>query len=130
MQYSYLIPLQVALPLFFAPIVALFNNNKISWLISLIISWICFFLSSFLLIKVNLYGPLSYYLGSWSVPVGIEYKVNTFNAFVLFIVSGITPICLTFAFKSLNNETNEERHSLIYSLCLLFLTWYIGYYYK
>ena len=92
--------LQVAIPLIAAPICVLFTfggHRKLAWLFTLAVSWMCFLIAGALLSRVLLDTDISYAIGNWPPPFGIEYRVDPINAFVLLIISGISAIALPFA---------------------------------
>ena len=69
---------------------------------------------------------ISYALGGWLAPIGIEYRVDTLNSYVLFIVSGRSSIVMLFARKSVEFEISTDKHYLFYSCYLLMLTGLLG----
>ena len=94
----------VVLPLIAAPICVIFRSASLAWLIALIASWLSFGISIFLLEQVISNGPISYFLGNWPAPWGIEYKVDVLSAFVMLIVTSIGAIVMVFAPKSVQIE--------------------------
>ena len=65
--------------------------------------------------------PISYALGGWAPPWGIEFRVDVVNAFVLLIVSGISAAVLPYARRSVADEIPESQHGMFYTcfcLCL------------
>ena len=121
--------LQVAIPLIAAPICVLFTfggHRKLAWLFTLCISWICLLIAGALLSRVLLETDISYAIGSWPPPFGIEYRVDPINAFVLLIISGVSAIALPFARLSVEKEIESDRHVLFYTCYLLCLTGLLG----
>jgi multicomponent Na+:H+ antiporter subunit D len=118
--------IQVVLPLMSAPICVLFRHAGLSWLIALIVSWLSFGVSILLLEQVAAHGPISYLLGSWATPWGIEYKVDMLAAVVLLIVTGIGSITMVFAPNSVKLEIPEDRLYLFYTMYLLTFAGLLG----
>ncbi|GIR55747.1 MAG: hypothetical protein CM15mP62_32180 [Rhodospirillaceae bacterium] len=121
--------LQVAIPLIAAPICVLFTfggHRKLAWLFTLAVSWVCFLIAGALLSRVLLDTDISYAIGNWPPPFGIEYRVDPINAFVLLIISGISAIALPFARLSVEKEIETDRHILFYTSYLLCLTGLLG----
>ena len=121
--------LQVAIPLIAAPICVLFTfggHRKLAWLFTLAVSWVCFLIAGALLSRVLLDTDISYAIGNWPPPFGIEYRVDPINAFVLLIISGISAIALPFARSSVEKEIETDRHILFYTSYLLCLTGLLG----
>ena len=118
--------LQIVIPLIAAPLCVLVRRGTWSWLLAVAASWICLYISVQLLLQVMASGPISYELGGWAAPWGIEYRVDSVNAFVLLIVSSISAIAAPYAYRSVIQEIPDERHYLFYSAYLLCLTGLLG----
>ncbi len=118
--------LQVVVPLMAAPFVVLFRNGTVAWFISFAVSWFALAISVALLGQVMDAGEISYAIGDWAPPWGIEYRVDKINAFVLLIVSAIAAIVATFARASVEKEIPEDKQVLFYSAFLLCLTGLLG----
>ena len=118
--------LQVVVPLLSAPICALMYRPRIAWATALAVSAMALLMAIVLLDRVLETGPISYALGGWAAPWGIEYRIDTVNAFVLVIVSAISTIVLPFARHSVEQEVREDRVSLFYTAWMLCLTGLLG----
>ena len=70
--------------------------------------------------------PISYALGGWIAPIGIEYRVDIASAFVLLIVAGITVVIMAFAHTSAAHEIPSDRHHLFYATLLLAFAGLLG----
>ena len=81
--------LQVIVPLLAALFCAMFRKGLLAWAIAVAASWTAFAISVTLLLRVQDGAVLSYMMGGWPAPLGIEYRIDIVNAFVLLIVSGI-----------------------------------------
>ena len=93
---------------------------------ALVVSAASFVIAIALLWQTAHYGPVSYHLGGWAAPWGIEYKVDIVNAYVLVIVSGISTVALLFAKDSLQHELGIRRIHLVYTGWMLCLTGLLG----
>ena len=71
-------------------------------------------------------GPISYHLGGWAPPWGIEYRVDLLNAFVLVLVSTVGAVIMPFARRSVAFELEERREAWFYCMYLLCLTGLLG----
>jgi len=118
--------LQVVVPLLSAPLCALLYRPRFAWTLALMVSATAFAMSVTLLDQVLASGPISYALGGWAAPWGIEYRIDTVNAFVLVIVSAISTVVLPFARDSVEQEVAEDRVSLFYTAWMLCLTGLLG----
>nr|VFJ44062.1 MAG: multisubunit sodium/proton antiporter, MrpD subunit [Candidatus Kentron sp. DK] len=118
--------LQVIIPLIAAPVCVLAYRPRLAWLVAALASWAAFAIALILLYTVRDTGPLSYPLGGWAAPWGIEYRVDILNAFVLLIVAGINAVVVLFARKSVEKEIESERIYLFYAAWVLCLTGLLG----
>jgi multicomponent Na+:H+ antiporter subunit D len=114
--------LLIVIPLMCAPITALIPSEKITWALTLIVSIICLAISFYILYEVIDGKHVIYELGGWRPPWGIEYKIDSLNAFVAVIVSGISALACLFAYRSVPSEIDKKTIPLFYAafqLCLL-----------
>ena len=123
---AHLPALQVAIPLFAAPLCLLLRRGTLPWLIAVAVSWVALAIAGVQLDNVLDEGSISYALGGFAAPFGIEYRIDPLNAFMLLIVSGIAAVVLPFARKSVDAEIREDQHFLFYSAFLLMLTGLLG----
>ncbi len=118
--------LQVIIPLLSAPLCLLLNKARAAWVVSLVASWAALIIAVALLQQVLATGALSYELGGWAAPWGIEYRIDPVNAFVLLIVAGIGAVIVPFAGSSIVREIPAERRVLFYTAYLLCLAGLLG----
>jgi multicomponent Na+:H+ antiporter subunit D len=118
--------LQVVVPLLAAPAALLLHHPRLAWGLTLLVSWCTLLIAALLLGQVLDEGVVSYALGGWAAPVGIEYRVDAVNAFVLLIVSGISAVVLPFAARSVEREIDRNRITLFYTAWLLCLAGLLG----
>ncbi len=118
--------LQVILPLVAAPLCALFRHGLLAWAITLTASWLAFAAAIMLLLQVIDQGVISYELGGWPPPIGIEYRVDLINAFVLLVVTGIGAVIIPYARKSIEARFGSREQAWFYTMYLLVLTGLLG----
>ncbi len=118
--------MQVIIPLIAAPLCSLLTRASLAWLLATFISIFTFFISLLLIREVSLHGVLSYELGGWAPPWGIEYRIDHLSSYVLVIVSATASITMLAARKSIEQEIAPEKISLFYSAYLLCLTGLLG----
>lgn len=123
---AHLPALQVVIPLLAAPACILVRGRDLAFWLALVATWAAFVVSCLLLDQVMTSGIVSYELGGWAAPFGIEYRVDALNAFVLLIVSGIGAIVLPFTPRSLLIEMVGEKAYLFYCAFLLCVTGLLG----
>ncbi|MBM3526774.1 MAG: monovalent cation/H+ antiporter subunit D family protein [Alphaproteobacteria bacterium] len=118
--------LQVVLPLLGAVLAALMRRGTPAFALTLAISWTLPFISGALLYQTLTGDPISYRLGGWEPPFGIEYRVDVLNAFVLMLVSSVGAVILPFAHRSVASEIDEDKHAWFYCMYLLCLAGLLG----
>jgi multicomponent Na+:H+ antiporter subunit D len=118
--------LQVIVPMLCAPFCLLFRWSWYSYGVALVASWCAFAISIGLLDAVMTTGTISYRLGGWAPPYGIEYVVDELNAFILLIVSGIGALVITFGKQSVERELPLGKDGLFYTSYLLCLAGLLG----
>ncbi len=123
---SHLPALQVVVPLLSAPICVLLGRGRFAYGFTLAISWVAFVISGLLLQAVVQGGAISYQLGGWAPPWGIELRVDLVNAYVLLIVSAIGALVMTYAKPSVDREIGAEQEYLFYTGYLLCLAGLLG----
>ena len=118
--------LLVVIPLLAAPITAILPNGRMPWLLTLLVSWVCFALAIWQYVMVVDGSVISYELGGWTPPWGIEYRIDTVNAFVALIVAGMAAITMPYAMLSVEKEIPKEKLSLFYATFLLCMDGLLG----
>ncbi len=118
--------LQVIVPLLAAPFCLILRRALLVWLFALIVSGSAFLISITLLQQVLASGTISYDLGGWSPPWGIEYRIDKLSAYLLLIISAISTVVLLAARISIQKEIPADRHTLFYILYLLSLAGMLG----
>lgn len=123
---SHLPILQVILPLLAAPSCLILGRPALAWGFSFAVSAASMLVSMLLLQQVWSDGPISYFLGGWEAPWGIEYRIDLLNAFVLLIVSSLSTVVLAAARQSVAQEVEASKQTLFYVSWLLCLTGLLG----
>jgi len=126
MLEQHLAILPIILPLIAAPIAFLLGRSSLSWGFSTLISAGAFFSAIQLLVVTLSTGVVSYAVGDWPPPWGIELRADLANAFVLLVVSGISTLVLLFAKESVEKEIDPSLHSHYYTAHLLCLAGLCG----
>jgi multicomponent Na+:H+ antiporter subunit D len=123
---SHFAALQVVIPLIGAPACMLVRYRDWSWAVALACCWSTFAVSWLMLQQVLAGGPISYHMGGWAPPLGIEYRVDAVNAYVLLIVSAIASVVMPFARESVRHEFGVRRAYLFYTAFLLCFAGLLG----
>jgi multicomponent Na+:H+ antiporter subunit D len=123
---AHLPALQVVVPLVSAPLAVLLRRRDVAFWLVTGAAWAAFATAIQLWWQVAADGPISYHIGSWPPPWGIEYRVDRLASFVLLLVSGMAALVLPYARKSIEREIPEESHYLFYAMFALCLTGLLG----
>jgi multicomponent Na+:H+ antiporter subunit D len=123
---AHLVALQVVLPLVAAPLIVLIRNRHFAWLATTVVSYLCLVMALTLASDVAAEGPLSYAIGSWTPPWGIEYRVDALSAFVLVLVSLTASFVAPYAERSIGAEVESDRQYLMYAMYCLSLAGLLG----
>ena len=123
---AHLPALQVVIPLVAAALCAVLRWATAAWLLTTAIAWLAFAISLALLAEVTANGPLSYEMGGWAAPWGIEYRIDRLNALVLVIVAGMGALVAPCLYHSVAREVAPGRQHLFYTAFLLALTGLLG----
>jgi multicomponent Na+:H+ antiporter subunit D len=118
--------LQVVIPLLGALLAGFLRRGTTAFALALVVSWIMPFVAGAMLWQVLSTGPISYHLGGWEPPWGIEYRVDALNAFVLVLVSTVGAVIMPFARRSVSFEIERTREAWFYCMYLLCLTGLLG----
>ncbi len=118
--------LQVVVPLIAAPVCMALRNGRLAWVLALVVSWTAFAISALLLVQVLNVGVISYHIGGWPPPWGIEYRLDAANAFVLLLVSGVGAMVAFYAREAVLEEITAVNHCNFYALFLLNLAGLLG----
>lgn len=120
--------LQVVAPLILAPVCALLRNAKLAWAVAFAGSLAALgaALSNLSAATAAAPVPISYAIGDWPPPFGIEYRIDVVNAWVLVVVSTIAAVVSFFARTSVAHEIEARRVPLFYAAFLLCLAGLLG----
>ena len=107
--------------LIFAYMMPLFDIWKREWCSSLAITGILLSLifTGYLTWEVFTYGPVTYEMGNWAPPWGIEFLVDYLGVFMLITIGIISLLILVFGTKDLTHELKEKVQPYYYLLYLL-----------
>ena len=118
--------LLVVLPLLAAPLCLLIRHRFTGRTLALIVPWACLAIAIQLLRHVLAHGTISYMLGGWAAPYGIEYRVDTVNAYVLLIVCSIASVVLPSFGGRVGAAISNRRESSFYGTFLLCFAGLLG----
>ncbi|MEM6453582.1 MAG: monovalent cation/H+ antiporter subunit D family protein [Acidobacteriota bacterium] len=118
--------LQVLVPLMSAPLCLLARNAFAARLISRIAGLTTLGIAISLLQRVRAEGVISYALGGWAPPLGIEYRIDALNVYLLLVVASIAAVVLLFGPGRAGARIPESRRNLFYAATLLTIAGLLG----
>jgi multicomponent Na+:H+ antiporter subunit D len=118
--------LQVVIPLIGALLAGFMRRGATAFALALVVTWLMPVIAGTMLHQVLTNGPISYAMGGWPPPIGIEYRVDLLSAFVLLLVSSVAAVIMPFARQSVTLELDESREAWFYCMYLLCLTGLLG----
>lgn len=126
---THLPALQVVIPLLAAPLCALLRRSPPAWWLATTVSWITWLIAVALFSEVLTTGrAISYEMGGWAPPWGIEYRVDYLNAYMLLIVATIGAVVITFSrlIVDFRIQLPANKRPWFYTAYLLCLTGLLG----
>ena len=118
--------LAVIIPLLAAPLCVLIGRGRVAWFIALAAAWMS--LASVVVLHGQIIeaGSISYTLGGWAPPWGIEYRIDLLGSYVLLIVTAIAALVISFARLSVEHEIPPQQIAHFYAALLLALAGLAG----
>ena len=118
--------LVVIIPLMAGPLCVLVERPRAAWGLALAAAWLSFAAAVALAAQVNGTGVISYELGGWAPPWGIEYRIDTLGSYVLLIVTGIAALVMVAARESVASEVPEALAARFYAALMLAFAGLVG----
>ena len=118
--------LPVLVPFLASPLIAVVGSRKLAWPIAFGAVLASFIASVLLMLQVMDGSEISYRLGGWGPPFGIEYRIDAANALMLVLISGIATVMMPYALRSLKHHVSEKHHTLVYATFLLTMVGLMG----
>ena len=119
--------LVVAIPLLFSVIVPVVGWWKRRWCWPLVVTALALSLISSVGIAYDVVaqGTISYYLGGWDPPWGIEYRIDHLSAFMILVLSFVSLMAAIYSRRSIEREL-PDREPSFYCVFLLLITGLLG----
>jgi multicomponent Na+:H+ antiporter subunit D len=111
--------LVVIIPLLAGPVCVLAERPLAAWGVALLAAWLSFAVAVALAVQVSNTGTISYELGGWAPPWGIEYRIDTLGSYVLLIVTAIAALVMVAARESVAHEVPEPLIARFYAALML-----------
>jgi multicomponent Na+:H+ antiporter subunit D len=118
--------LQVVVPLVAAVLAGFIRRGATAWALTLVVCWALPPISFALLLETLANGTISYRMGGWAPPWGIEYRIDVLGAFVLLLVSTMGAVLLPYARRSVATEIDQDKQAKFYCMYLMCLAGLLG----
>ena len=118
--------LLVAFPMVFAAVATFVPSGRVAWLVTVVVSFISLWCAAILHHEVSLNGPVSYALGGFAPPVGIEFRIDALNSMFLLLVTSFGFIAAIGSWATVSAEIRDTKVSLFYAAYLICLTGLAG----
>ncbi len=108
-------------PLIVAPVLAMSPSGRLAWLVSIATTAasLYFALLTLAIVQSTTGGVISYHIGNWAPPIGIEFRVDSLNAMILLIVTLMGFLASIFSWPTIVAEISKEKAGLF--LCAFLL---------
>ncbi len=113
--------LTAVVPLIMAPVLAILQNGRVSWLLSVATTMAVLWFTIILLgqVQSSPTGIISYAIGNWVPPIGIEFRIDALNAMILLLVAGMGVLSTILSWPTVVAEIAQEKRGLFYAAFLL-----------
>ncbi len=123
---AHLPALQVIVPMLMAPFVVMLRARSLPWAAATATSLLAFAIAIQLTLIVMGGSAVTYQMGSWAAPYGIELQVDALSALVLLIVTGASSVALIGGRESLAAIISADREPYFFAAWLLALAGMAG----
>ncbi|MEM9060396.1 MAG: monovalent cation/H+ antiporter subunit D family protein [Pseudomonadota bacterium] len=123
---AHLPALQVMVPLIGSVVCAMVRQRHACAALTIGCSLAMPVIALLILWQVQESGTISYAMGGWKPPIGIEYRIDTINAFLLVLVSIMGAVVALYAPRSVDNEIRPENQGWYFSMYLMCLAGLLG----
>ena len=123
---AHLPALQVIVPMLMAPFVVLLRARSLPWAAATATSLLAFAIAIQLSMIVMGGSPVTYQMGSWAAPYGIELQVDALSALVLLVITGASSVTLIGGRESLAAIISADREPFFFAAWLLALAGMAG----
>lgn len=109
-----------------APICSMIRNGDTAWKLAVSAAWLSVIASLALMHQVWGGNEISYHMGGWPPPWGIEVRIDELSALVLILITLFGALVMSVLRESLRAVMRNQRHSLYYTTFLLCMASLIG----
>jgi multicomponent Na+:H+ antiporter subunit D len=123
---AHLPALQVVVPMLTAPVLVLLRDARLCWVAALLTSAMSFAIAVALTGAVLSGTDISYAMGGWAAPYGIELRIDELSAVLLLVTTGASTLALLAGRESLVAQVGAARQPLFLAAWLLALAGLVG----
>lgn len=116
----------VVIPLLAAAVAAVMPNGRIGWGIALLAVIASALVAIAISVDVQANGVISYAMGGWQPPAGIEFRIDNLNAVLLLLIGFTGVLSVIYALPSVADEIADDRQALFYSAFLVCFAGLLG----
>ncbi|MDR0484443.1 MAG: hypothetical protein LBH40_04130 [Alphaproteobacteria bacterium] len=125
LQYSFLVPLIVIIPIIVAVVLVFVKNTYVSWFATFLTTLVVMAITSFILIKGQ-FVTVSYNFGNFIPPFGIEYEIDILTIFFLFLISAVGFLTALWSKGNILSEVGDKNANFFSSIFLLYYAGSLG----
>ncbi|MFN3313181.1 MAG: monovalent cation/H+ antiporter subunit D family protein [Hyphomonas sp.] len=120
--------LVVVFPLMAAALVVLLPGGRLPWVLTILTTAASFICALIVLATVQSspLGVISYQLGGWPPPIGIEFRIDALNAMIFLLVTFIGLLASIFSWPTVTAELKTEKLGMFYGAFLLCFAGLLG----
>ncbi|MEM7661941.1 MAG: monovalent cation/H+ antiporter subunit D family protein [Pseudomonadota bacterium] len=120
--------LLVVTPLMLAGICSFMPTGRAGWILSIVATAASTLCALVLLGQVQTVpgGIISYALGGWVPPIGIEFRVDALNILFLLLVTAFGFLAAVFSWPTVAAEVRQEKRALFYAAYMICFTGLAG----
>ncbi len=100
-------------------------TRRLPFILSMAALSVCLVCSVLIFATILDQGTIQYHIGGWPPPWGIEYKIDSLNAFMLVLISFLSFVTAIYAKKTIEKEL-PDKIFLFWCLYLLLITGLLG----
>lgn len=118
----------VVMPMLFGPLLAVMPGGRMAWLVTILgtATALYFALITLGLVQSSQLGVVSYYLGAWAPPLGIEFRFDALNAMILLLVTVIGFLASIFAWPTMMAEMGSQKLGMFFGAFMICFAGLLG----
>ncbi|MEM8617330.1 MAG: proton-conducting transporter membrane subunit, partial [Pseudomonadota bacterium] len=121
--------LLIVVPMLAAPLAGFMPNGRLAWFLTILASGFALLMAIVLLAQVQSVeggAVISYAMGGWLPPHGIELRIDSLNAMVILLVAAIGFLCAIFGWPSIVAEIPSAKRAMFFGAYLVCLMGLLG----